>query len=207
MITKPFYMSIFPVTQDHYEKVMGKNPSAFHKGHGVGPDNPVESVSWHDATAFCERLTRLNEEQTNARWYRLPTEAEWEFACRAGSTKAYSCGDKFTPSDGHYASAGAYGKTGGEGHTVAVGRFDANGFGLYDMHSNVMEWCSDWYDEYYYFESPEKDPQGPNHGSLKVVRGGCWMMFPSECRSAARRGHDPASHSNTIGFRVVLAMA
>lgn len=205
-ISRPFYMSVFPVTQEQYEKVKGRNPSAFTKTHGGGPDHPVESVTWADAVSFCERLSRTPEEQTHARAYRLPTEAEWEFACRGGTKTAFSCGDKFGPNDGHYAAAGVFGKSGGQGHTAAVGRFHANPLGLHDMHGNVQEWCSDWYDEYYYFDSPAKDPHGPPTGTLRVVRGGCWSMFGNDCRSAARRGHDPVSPGNTVGFRVALAV-
>lgn len=204
-VTKPLYLSVFPVTQEQFEKVKGRNPSAFTRAHGGGPDHPVESVPWADAVAFCERLTRSHDEQMHARVYRLPTEAEWEFACRAGTTTAYSCGDQFAPTDGHYA-AGAHGRSDGEGRTVAVGRFESNPLGLHDMHGNVQEWCSDWYDEYYYFDSPAKDPHGPPPGMLKVVRGGCWTTFGSDCRSAARRGQDPDSPGNTVGFRVVLAV-
>ncbi len=205
-VTKPFYLSVFPVTQEQYEKVKAKNPSAFTKAHGGGPDHPVEGVPWDGAVAFCERLSRSPDEQMHARAYRLPTEAEWEFACRAGTTTAFSCGDKFAPTDGHYAAAGVLGKSGGEGRTAAVGHHPPNALGLHDLHGNVQEWCADWYDEYYYFDSPAKDPQGPPTGTLKVVRGGCWTMFGNDCRSAARRGQDPASPGNSVGFRVVLTV-
>ena len=97
-------------------------------------------------------------------------------------------------------------RTGGKGHTAPVGQYPPNPYGLYDMHGNVQEWVSDWYDDYYYNESPPTDPQGPDRGSLKVVRGGCFAMIGSDCRCAARRPHDPNSFTETVGFRVVLAV-
>jgi formylglycine-generating enzyme required for sulfatase activity len=206
-ITRPFYMGVYPVTQGQFERVMGRNPSAFTRGHGGGPDHPVETVSWPDAVRFCEALSRVPDEQMHGRAYRLPTEAEWEYCCRAGTTSAFSFGDKMDARDCHHAAAGAFGKSGGQGRTEPVGRHRANPFGLYDMHGNVQEWASDWYDEYYYFDSPTDDPPGPDRGSLRVVRGGCWTAFANDCRSAARRGHSPTSPTNTIGFRVVLLAA
>ena len=205
-VKKPFYLSVYPVTQAQYERVMGRNPSAFTRGHGGGPDHPVEMVSWEDAVRFCERLGRLPDEEAHGRAYRLPTEAEWEYACRAGTSAAFSCGDKLGPKEAHFAAPGSFGKSGGSGHTAAAGGREPNAFGLFDMHGNVQEWVSDWYDEYYYHDSPPEDPQGPEHGTLKVVRGGCWTAFPSDCRSAARRGHAPDSPTNTIGFRVVMVV-
>jgi len=203
-ITKAFYLGALAVTQGQYEKVMGKNPSAFNRNHFGGSDYPVETLSWDDATRFCERLSLLTDEQIHGRSYRLPTEAEWEYACRAGTTTPFSFGDKISPKEVHYAAVGAFGKSGGQARTVPVGTLPANAFGLHDMHGNVQEWVSDWYDEYYYFDSPSDDPPGPETGTLKVVRGGCFTMFGSDCRSAARRGHSPTGPSNTVGFRVVL---
>ncbi len=205
-VRKPFYVSIYPVTQAQFERVMGRTQSAFNKGHGGGPDHPVETVRWDAAARFADMLGRLPDEEGNARTYRLPTEAEWEYACRGGTTTAYSCGDKLGPKDAHFASPGAFGKTGGSGHTSPVGKTPANPFGLYDMHGNVQEWVSDWFDEYYYHDSPPDDPPGPEHGTMRVVRGGCWTAFSSDCRSAARRGHPPGAPHNTVGFRVVLVV-
>ncbi len=203
-ITKPFYLGVLAVTQGQFEKVTGKNPAAFSRNHHGGPDHPVETLTWDDAAKYCERLSAMPDEQINGRFYRLPSEAEWEYACRAGSTSAFAFGDKITPKEVHYAAVGAFGKSGGQARTVAVGTLPANAFGLHDMHGNVQEWVNDWYDEYYYFDSPPDDPAGPLHGTMRVVRGGCFTMFGNDCRSAARRPHSPASASNTVGFRVVL---
>lgn len=199
-ITRPFYMSVLPVTQGQYEAVKGKNPSKF-RSHGAGSEHPVEHVTFGQAVRFCERLARLPDEQVHRRNYRLPTEAEWEYACRAGTTTDYYCGDKLTGKDALFATSGH--KNSGKS-TCALATFPANAWGLHDMLGNVQEWVNDWFDEYYYFESSSDDPQGPKMGQLRVVRGGCYGMLPIDCRCAARRGHDPESPSETIGFRVVM---
>lgn len=204
-ITQPFYLAAYPVTQVQYEKVMGKNPSAFDRNHGGGPDQPVEMVSWHDAERFCEKLNQRHDEEVAGHSYRLPTEAEWEYACRATSTTVYPFGDTIAPENAHYAIGGAvYGKGTDRGRTTPVGQSPPNKWWLYDMIGNVSEWVSDWYDEYYYFDSPTEDPHGPTTGTLKVTRGGSWMAAGTECRSASRRPHDPNSPANFVGFRVVL---
>jgi formylglycine-generating enzyme required for sulfatase activity len=200
-ITRPFYLGVFPVTQGQYEKVAGKNPSHFTRSRGGGPDYPVETITWYEAEQFCAKLGLLPDEEIHGRAYRLPTEAEWEFACRAGTTSAYHGGEKLSAKVAHYASSG------GAAKTAPVGSYPANAWGLYDMHGNVLEWVQDWYDEYYYFESGKTDPQGPDRGHLKVVRGGCFAAIATDCRSAARRPHAPDSPSNTIGFRAVLLVA
>ncbi len=201
-IPHSYYLAAFLVTQAQFERVMGKNPSHFTRSHG-GPDHPVESVTWHDAMKFCERLGELSEEALHRRAYRLPTEAEWEMACRAGTTTPFSTGQKLGGSDAVF--AGGSGKYAGRG-TAPVGSCPGNILGLNDMHGNVQEWCSDWYEEYYYFDSPKDYPRGPQRGTLKVVRGGCWGMPATECRSAARRGQDPSAASDTIGFRVIMVV-
>jgi formylglycine-generating enzyme required for sulfatase activity len=200
-ITRPFYVSVVPVTQAQYEAVKAKNPSRFNRTHGGGPEHPVEQVTWDQAFRFCDKLGRLPDEQVHRRTYRLPTEAEWEYACRAGTATDYSCGDRLTGKDALFATSGH--KQSGK-CTGAVSQFPANAFGLHDLHGNVQEWVNDWFDEYYYFDSPPSDPPGPKLGQLRVVRGGCYAMLPIDCRSAARRGHAPESASETIGFRVVM---
>jgi len=203
-IARRFYLGVFPVTQSEYEKVIGRNPSEFTRNRGGGPEYPVEQVSWDDAIRFCEALSKLPEELGIRRQYRLATEAEWEYACRAGTSAPFSCGDKLTPKDAHYAAAGMFSKSGGQGRTAPVGTYPPNAFGLHDMHGNVLEWVNDWYDEYYYHDSPTEDPKGPAAGTQKVVRGGCWGMFANDCRSAARRPQPPGAAANTIGFRILL---
>lgn len=200
-ISRPFYLSVVPVTQAQYEAVKGKNPSKFNRHHGGGPDYPVEHLTWDQAFRFCDKLARMPDEQVHRRTYRLPSEAEWEYACRAGTTTDFSCGDKLTGRDALFATSGH--KQAGKS-TCPVAQFLGNPFGLHDMHGNVQEWVNDWFDEYYYFESPPNDPPGPKAGQLRVVRGGCYGMLPIDCRSAARRGHASDSASETIGFRVVM---
>jgi len=203
-ITKPFYLSVTPVTQAQYEVVKHKNPSKFNRHHGGGPDHPVESVTWDQAFRFCDRLAKMGEEEVHHRTYRLPTEAEWEYACRAGTLTPFSCGERLTGQDAIFANAG--GKYGGKS-TAPVASTAGNSWGLHDMHGNVQEWVQDWFEEYYYFDSPPEDPIGPKRGTLRTVRGGCWGMLAADCRSAARRGHGPDAYSDTIGFRVVLVLS
>ena len=139
-ITKPFYLGRHEVTQEQYERVMGVNPSNF-----KGPQHPVEQVSWDDAVSFCDKLSALPEEQAAGRMYRLPTEAEWEYACRAGSTTRYSFGDDEADLGDH-----AWFDDNSSPRHIRWARSSPNAWGLYDMHGNVWEWCADWYDENYY---------------------------------------------------------
>ena len=204
-ISAPFYLAAYPVTQSQYEKVMGQNPSHFQENRGGGPEFPVECVTWFDAERFCTKLGLLPEEELAGRSYRLPTEAEWEYACRAGTTTAYPVGDKLPTTAAQFAASGKISsKLSGKGRTSMVGTYPPNAWWLYDMIGNVSEWVADWYDEYYYFDSPPTDPPGPSSGLLKVTRGGAWISPAEDCRSAARRPHDPESPANTIGFRVVM---
>jgi len=186
-ITKPFYLGVCEVTQGEYEKVMGKNPSGFQ-----GASNPVETVSWAEAVEFCKRLS-AKEGKT----YRLPTEAEWEYACRAGTTTLYGFGDD-------PATLGEYGwnRDNSGRKTHPVGEKKPNAWGLYDMHGNVSEWCRDWYGEDYYAKSPPTDPQGPSHASYRAVRGGCWSDGAGVCRSALRFWLEPGLRRDLLGFRV-----
>jgi formylglycine-generating enzyme required for sulfatase activity len=195
-IGRSFYISTNLVTQRIYEQVMGKNPSVYSKSKG-GPEHPVENVTWHEAEKFCAKLGKLYDEDHNDRRYRLPFEAEWEYACRAGSQTPYWPGHKLTEKEGVF---GGNGKS----KTVPVGQFPANPWGLCDVHGNVAEWCQDWFDEYYYFDSPGVDPHGPKQGIMKVTRGGSYSSHVAECRSAARTPHAPDRPASTIGFRVVL---
>jgi formylglycine-generating enzyme required for sulfatase activity len=165
-------------------------------------EHPVVDVNWNDAVAFCEWLSRKE-----GKTCRLPTEAEWEYACRAGTTTRYSCGDdaQGLADVGKVADAGAREQI-AQG-TTSVGTFRPNAFGLYDMHGNVSEWCADWYDPNYYANSSGDDPSGPSLGSSRVCRGGSWSGTAGLCRSALRGRYSPEYRRGYLGFRVLLVPA
>ncbi len=192
-ISKSYYLGACEVTQDQYESVMGNNPSAF-----KGAKNPVEMVSWYDAVSFCKKLSEMPEERATGREYRLPTEAEWEYACRATSSAAYSFGDAADELS-EYVWCGEH--LGSKPHPV--GEKKANRWGLFDMHGNVWEWCQDWYGVYP--SGAATDPSGPNEGSSRVLRGGCWINDAGSCLSAYRSRNSPSDRSNGVGFRVALS--
>jgi formylglycine-generating enzyme required for sulfatase activity len=196
-ITKAFYMGIYDVTQAQYEAVMGTNPAQF-----KDPNNPVETVSWNDAQEFCRKLSAKTGQEV-----RLPTEAEWEYACRAGTTTPFNTGEAISTEQANYNGNFTYG-SGQKGvyreKTTAVGSFPANAWGLYDMHGNVWQWCQDWYGDYGAGEAV--DPTGPALGQWRVLRGGSWAIGPCFCRSALRFGGVPVYRSrNAFGFRIVCA--
>ena len=200
-ISKDYYLGVTEVTQGQYEKVMGTNPSYFQKRVIRKSDSsmyPVEQVSWEDAVEFCKRLSDLPEEKAAGRVYRLPTEAEWEYACRAGSKTAYSFGEG-SKSLGDY----AWFDGNSNNQTHPVGEKKANAWGLYDMHGNVWEWCSDWYGDYP--KGAVSDPVGPREGSVRVFRGGGWYNGAADCRSAVRFWNGPSSRNDYGGFRVALS--
>ena len=174
---------------------MGLNPSHF-RGSGT---HPVENVSYADTVEFCRRLSEHPDERLAGRRYRLPTEAEWEYACRAGSKTAFSFGDEAADLGSHGWHDANSGET-----THAVGCKRPNKFGLYDMHGNVWEWCSDWYSGKYDASSLGTDPQGPESGTVRVLRGGSWDSELAFARCASRLGCDPDDTSDVVGFRVVL---
>ncbi len=192
-ITKGFWMGKYEVTQAQYERVMGKNPSYF-----KGSNRPVGCVSWNDWVEFCEKMAAKS---TSGGRCRLPTEAEWEYACRAGTTTKFYGGDSLDD----LARAGWYSGYWGSAATQAVGKKEANAWGLYDMHGNAYELCSDWYSEGYYGTrpNPDSDPTGPSSGSYRVVRGGSWTAAARFCRSASRTMNDPRGRDRYSGFRVV----
>jgi formylglycine-generating enzyme required for sulfatase activity len=187
-ITRGFWLGRYEVTQAQWAGVTGGNPSYF-----KGPDRPVERVSWSDVQKFIRKLNEL----AGAELYRLPTEAEWEYACRAGTRTRFSWGDTDKGLDEYGWSLR---DSGGETH--AVGKKRPNPWGLYDMHGNVWEWCQDWYDPDYYSKSPCPDPTGPASGEVRVVRGGGCYSSPRDCRSANRDYFGPANRG-TIGFRLL----
>ncbi len=199
-ISKDYYLGVYEVTQAQYEQVLGKNPSHFQGDEfkGSSSNRPVELVSWEDAVEFCKKLSELPEEKAAGRVYRLPTEAEWEYACRAGSKSAYSFGESAESLDEY-----AWFERNGKVQTHPVGEKKANAWGLYDMHGNVWEWCSDWYGEYP--KGVVSDPVGPREGSLRVLRGGSCMDGAANCRSADRLRYRPSKRINYYGFRVALS--
>jgi formylglycine-generating enzyme required for sulfatase activity len=190
-----FWMGKYEVTQEQYQAVLGKNPSNF-----KGPKNPVEQVSWNDATDFCRKLTdKVGRASSPARFFRLPTEAEWEYACRAGSTTRFCFGD----SDGELGDYAWY--DGNSGNTThPVGEKKANEWGLYDMHGNAWEWCGDSWRVDGYSAGSSKNPPGASSGSYRVFRGGCWNFSARSCRSAFRAGHVPGGSYYLLGFRAVV---
>jgi len=208
----PFFMGKYPVTQKQWEAIMGNNPSNF-----KGANRPVENVLWNDAVEFCEKLSldsaRLSAagERLQAgvgersRTYRLPTEAEWEYACRAGTTTPFYFGETITPELVNYDGNNPYGSASKGKYrqqTKDVGDFPPNAFGLYDMHGNVWEWCQDWYGDY--ASGSVTDPIGSHSGSIRVRRGGGWFNSAQICRSAYRNWYSPGDRHNDLGFRLVL---
>jgi formylglycine-generating enzyme required for sulfatase activity len=187
-ITRPFYLGKYPVTQAQWEAVMGNNPSRF----TGDPNRPVENVSWTEAQEFLRKLSEKEGKQP----YRLPTEAEWEYAARAGSTAKYCFGND-EEQLGQYAW---YGKDAG-GSTHPVGQLKPNAWGLYDVHGNVWEWVNDWFDGAYYQKSPVEDPKGPEMGEDRIVRGGSWGDDPRFLRVSYRYGGAPGYRNGLVGFR------
>jgi len=207
LIRKPFWMGIYTVTQAQWKEVMGQNPSHFQ-----GADLPVEHVTWEECEGFCQRL-----EEKEGFPYRLPAEKEWEYACRAGTTTPFYFGASLTSELAHFDGQHPYGCTRSgkkAGKTSSNGLFPPNGFGLYDMHGNVWEWCSDTYGERYdgiRLPSPEEhdprqyDPRDIDQkGRYRVFRGGAWNSNGASCRSAFRNYAGPHYRSNAIGLRLVF---
>jgi len=218
-------MGKFEVTQAEYEELTGTNPSFF-----KGPNFPVERVSWFDAIVFCNELSERrgltpvytidreeidpnNRNATGIRWtviwdrsangYRLPTEAEWEFACRAGTTTAFNTGSNITASQANYDGTRPFNNNPSGEHrqtSTQVGSFPPNAFGLYDMHGNVGEWCWDWNGAYP--RGAETDPAGASFGVYRVFRGGHWNSPARFLRSAFRSGNNPSASESFLGFRL-----
>jgi len=184
-LTKPFYMGKYEITQEQWEAVMGKNPSS----RTIGAKLPVTDVSWNDCQEFIKKLNA----KTNG-GYRLPTEAEWEYACRAGTTTKYSFGDEIRPRDANYRDSNI-------GGPIEVGSYQPNAFGLYDMHGNVEEWCEDWYEDIY--RGAVTDPKGPVKGEKRVLRGGSFNSNGSFARSSDRSDNSPNTRVRYYGFRLV----
>ena len=216
-LTKGFYLASYPVTQGSYLALMNTNPAYFTPANAFSADlsRPVEQVSWSDATNYCAKLTQ--QEQTAGRiltgWsYHLPTEAEWEYASRAGTTTPFYTGTNLLFGMANfniqYEYVGGVGLTNSSDGTFPnrpspVGSYPANGLGLYDMAGNVWEWCADWAGSY--ATNSVIDPQGPPTGTARIFRGGAFNTTGEDCRSARRNSVSPNTDVNTIGFRVVLS--
>jgi formylglycine-generating enzyme required for sulfatase activity len=200
-LRKGFYCGKYPVTQGQWQAVMGETPS---HSKAAGAEAPVEQVSWEDCQGFLKKLCQREDVREGT--YRLLTEAEWEYACRAGTATLFCYGDSLSPSqanfDGNYpyggAAKGEYRET-----TTAVGQFKANGWGLYELHGSAWEWCNDGYGEY----AGATDPAGPGWGSSRVLRGGSWFNRGVFCRSAYRYGYEPGIRYDGLGFRLARAGA
>jgi formylglycine-generating enzyme required for sulfatase activity len=233
-IPRNFHLGEKEVTQRQFKEVMGYNPSFFSKDgegkkglkyhdsskpaggkdkvSGSTVDYPVENVSWDEAVEFCRRLTEKDRKEGKIgreRKYRLPTEAEWEYACRGGapSYRTFHFGNSLSSDQANFDGSRPYGGAARGKYlerTRAVGSYEMNAFGLFDMHGNVCEWCSDWHDKDYYKVSPRRDPAGPSRGSLRVVRGGSWAAAGEMCRSAQRGGNEPGLRGRGYGFRAAL---
>ncbi len=186
VITKGFLIGKYEVTQEQWEALMGKNPSV-----NVGPKLPVTNVSWHE----CQDFIKVLNSKTKG-GYRLPTESEWEYACRAGTNTATSFGESITSKDANYEDSKI-------GQPVPVGSYKPNAFGLYDMHGNVWEWCSDWFANYP--EGPLSDPVGPKGGIRRVLRGGSFNYFYVSNIRSSYRGYFNAPSNRTIGIGFRLA--
>ncbi len=186
-LTEGYWLADTPVTQAQWTAVMGNNPSFF-----AGKDRPVENVSWNDAVSFIQKLSKKDGVH-----YRLPTEAEWEHAARAGTETEFYFGEEA-------GLLGNYGWYSGNslGKTHPVGLKTPNAWGLYDMHGNVWEWCSDWYGEY--CSGPVLNPEGGEEGEYRVLRGGAWFAAAGNCRSARRRRVDPDHRGRGDGFRIAV---
>jgi formylglycine-generating enzyme required for sulfatase activity len=211
-ITRPFYLGVYEVTQSEYRQVMGDNPSHLRDSELL----PVEAVSWFDAVRFCNKLSEKEGRRPRYRiegetvsvvggnGYRLPTEAEWEYACRASSEPGEALKHPFGNDDsalGDY----AWFYCNSDRKTHPVGRKKPNRWGLYDMQGNVWEWCQDWYSEDYYARSPLVDASGPAKAPARVFRGGSWLDAPGYCRSASRGRYAPGYRSSRLGFRLAAA--
>ncbi|MCL2271679.1 MAG: formylglycine-generating enzyme family protein [Treponema sp.] len=213
----PFFIGKYTVTQAEYERIMGKSPSRFKK---EGDNLPVENVTWFDAIEFCNKLSELEKltpvyaitgtgnERTvswnrNANGFRLPTEAEWEYSCRAGTNTAFNTGNNVGTYEANYDGKSPYNNNAAGAYirkTVPVGSYQANEWGLYDMHGNVWEWCWDWYGNY--AAGAQTNPIGPASGTYRVLRGGSWFDGGRNLRSAARFNYYPGNRNYFFSFRI-----
>jgi formylglycine-generating enzyme required for sulfatase activity len=214
-IKQPFLIGVFPVTQQEFEVVMAFNHSPLKQGQGGGPEHPVAGVSWKTALEFCTRLSRLPAERRAGRIYQLPTEAEWEYACRAGTTTPFAFGPSLSARQANFNGSFAYGEAGPGpflARTTRVGSYAPNDWGLFDMHGNVWEWCNGYYyDDEHYRTCPRRPDDdflpGGQPADPRVVRGGSWNSKGWKCRSADRYRVTPGTGTGTIGFRVFCSLS
>jgi formylglycine-generating enzyme required for sulfatase activity len=198
-LTKSFFMAQFLVTKRQYKQVVRNAPSDMFmdENQGVSDDCPVLGISWFAANEFCSLLSDLPSEKAAGHRYRLPTEAEWEYCCRAGSESVFCFGD-----DGGELTEYAWFEDNSDNKSQPVGKLKPNNWGLYDFHGNATEWCSDWFEE---FDGEDKvDPKGPETGDDKVLRNGCWGSHVEELTCASRDGMLPNLGRLSNGLRVVL---
>ena len=205
-ISRPFYVGVHEVTNAQFRRYAPKHDSKSFTGQDLdGDSQPAVLVSWQDARGFCQWLAKRE-----GRPYDLPTEAEWEYACRAGTGEAFYWGEDVLPDRLNYADRNTAfsgrDQEGDDGHAASapVGSYPSNPFGIHDMLGNVWEWCLDWYGRDYYRQSPAVDPRGPASGHMRVCRGGAWNVFPPDARCAKRGAFIPADGCIWVGFRVVL---
>ena len=196
-ISTGFYLGKYEITQGQWEAVMGTTPWTGHDWVVSTPNHPAVLISWRDVQAFIRRLN----ESARSELYRLPTEAEWEYACRAGTETRWSFGEIKSDLRDY---AWYFDNTWNERYGHAVGQKRPNPWGLYDMHGNVSEWVWDWYSSHYYNSSPSVDPQGPSTGSDRVIRGGNFGIFLQHVRSAYRAGYSPSNRSVAVGARLLM---
>jgi uncharacterized protein (TIGR02996 family) len=214
-LTRPFYLGVYPVTQEEYALIVGNNPSAYSS---TGSQKqrvarmstrrfPVEHISWHDAVSFCRRLSQRSAEKQAGRRYRLPTEIEWEYACRGGAAlcSAYPCGRSISHHLANYLDPtfGPSIRKKLPNRPTPVGSYPPNGFGLCDMVGNVWEWCADWYSSDAYKHLPDRDPTGPQAGQRRNARGGTYALETRRVRSADRSSFEPDYNTSDIGLRVL----
>ena len=199
-LTQDYWLGKFPVTQAQFQAIMKYNPSHF-----GGSKRPVETVDWDCARDFCVQLNKKFEDKLPEGYqFDLPTEAQWEYACRAGTTTAYFWGNSCTGTEANCAGYYPWGNTAKGPYlkrTTDVGTYEPNDWGFYDMHGNVWEWCRDWDGSY---DGDAIDPVGPSSGSNRVLRGGSWYDCAWCCRSAYRISDDPTGRDNFVGFRLAL---